>query len=314
MMFRKLAYLGFMLVLGLTVSASAFAQDAPPRKDVMQNVGSYVQWNSPVQISLDGKVLPVRGEMINARILIPVRAVFESAGADVVWDGQTYAAHVVGSGYSFTLRPGSASFVIRDQTIELDHPVAVLDGKLFVSARLASHIFDTSLQWDSANRTLSLRTAKPADGLRVTSDAFGPNGNIPAVHASPDVGGENISIPVRWSGAPANTKSYAVIIFDAHPIADQFVHAAVFNLPASKLELESGEIDRLDAGTRAAGYYGMQPPRHSGDHPYRIKVFALNRETIELPELSPYLFYEELEPCLQDYVVASGELQGFFRG
>jgi phosphatidylethanolamine-binding protein (PEBP) family uncharacterized protein len=45
------------------------------------------------------------------------------------------------------------------------------------------------------------------------------------------LGGKNISIPIEWSGAPSGTKSFAIFMYDLNPVARNFVHWSVINIP-----------------------------------------------------------------------------------
>ena len=105
-------------------------------------------------------------------------------------------------------------------------------------------------------------------------------------------GGEDVSPHLTWSGAPAETRSYAITIFDPDaPTLSGFWHWAVFNLPASTDGLASnasaaglpeGAIQlRNDGGTM--GYVGAAPPPGHGTHHYWIAVHALDLPMLELP-------------------------------
>src|SRR5207245_4654866 len=53
--------------------------------------------------------------------------------------------------------------------------------------------------------------------------------------------GKDISPPLRWSGAPANTQSFALICDDPDaPRKEPWVHWVLFNLPANTHELAGG--------------------------------------------------------------------------
>ena len=53
---------------------------------------------------------------------------------------------------------------------------------------------------------LTASSTAAAAALQLFSPAFKDGGNIPAVYARPAAGGDNVSIPLKWNGAPEGTK------------------------------------------------------------------------------------------------------------
>ena len=67
--------------------------------------------------------------------------------------------------------------------------------------------------------------------MQITSSAFPEGGKIPLPYVMPGAGGQNVSVPLSWSGAPAGTQSFALAMVDPHPVANNWVHWLVVDLP-----------------------------------------------------------------------------------
>ncbi len=120
--------------------------------------------------------------------------------------------------------------------------------------------------------------------------------NLAQVSGQMGAGGADVSPQLSWSGFPAETKSFAVTVYDPDaPTASGFWHWAVADIPVSTTSLVSGAGDehgsalpegvlqlRNDAGL--VGYIGAAPPPNHGVHHYYIAVHALDVESLGLPE------------------------------
>jgi Raf kinase inhibitor-like YbhB/YbcL family protein len=107
--------------------------------------------------------------------------------------------------------------------------------------------------------------------------------------------GENKSPALRWSGAPAGTKSFAVTVYDPDaPTGSGWWHWSVINLPADVTELkaDAGAVGganlpkgasqvRIDYGV--AGWGGTCPPPGDKPHRYIFTVHALKTDKLEIP-------------------------------
>ncbi|MRH90200.1 YbhB/YbcL family Raf kinase inhibitor-like protein [Nocardia sp. SYP-A9097] len=115
------------------------------------------------------------------------------------------------------------------------------------------------------------------------------------VSALGGAGGKDISPQLSWSGFPAETKSFAVTVFDPDaPTASGFWHWVVANIPASTTSLESGQgskggtlpegavVLRNDAGLHE--YTGAFPPANHGPHRYFVVVHAVGVDKLEVDE------------------------------
>lgn len=108
-------------------------------------------------------------------------------------------------------------------------------------------------------------------------------------------GGADVSPALSWTGAPPETKGFAVTVYDADaPTGSGFWHWAVANLPAATTSLDEGAGAEggtgLPAGAfhlpndaRLAHYLGAAPPAGHGVHRYFVTVHALDVEDIGVP-------------------------------
>ncbi|WP_051331236.1 YbhB/YbcL family Raf kinase inhibitor-like protein [Aneurinibacillus terranovensis] len=213
-----------------------------------------------------------------------------------------------------------------------DENVLTIDGTLTVAAKKAGTAVVVVKVKNGSNEVIkqgavSVRVAAAdntgaAQSVQVTSSAFAANGSIPIKYGFNRDGSnlpeaKNTSLPFSWS-KPAGTQSFALVMYD--PDAQNFVHWAVVNLPASTTSLPEGASMNLDImplgssielnnGFGIQGYGGPQPP--SGTHHYKTVVYALNAPTVNLNSDGHYSF-DDIQAALAGKIIAQGELTGTY--
>ncbi len=93
-----------------------------------------------------------------------------------------------------------------------------------------------------------------------------------------------LSPPLSWAGAPAGTKSIAVVVDDSDAPISPYVYWVAFDIGPATSALLEGQLPpgaRQARGT--AGYASYDPPCPGpGGHTYRFTVYALNT-VLDLP-------------------------------
>jgi Raf kinase inhibitor-like YbhB/YbcL family protein len=153
--------------------------------------------------------------------------------------------------------------------------------------------------------------------LTLASNAFAANAAIPARYTCE---GKDVSPPLAWSGAPAGTKSFALIVDDPDapdPAAPKmtWVHWVLYDIPATATDLpEAVQPAALPRGTREGvndwkrtGYGGPCPP--IGRHRYFHKLYALD---IVLPDLKGPS-KAALEKAMEGHLLAQATLVGTYQ-
>ncbi len=148
--------------------------------------------------------------------------------------------------------------------------------------------------------------------LTLTSSAFAPGKPIPDEFSCK---GRSISPALSWTGAPANTASFALIADDPDAPSGTFVHWVIYNIPAASKGLpqavapqptfDDGTTQGMNSGNRRY-YMGPCPP--SGTHRYFFKLYALDSR-LDLP---PGATAAQLTKAMQGHILAQGELMGTF--
>jgi Raf kinase inhibitor-like YbhB/YbcL family protein len=153
--------------------------------------------------------------------------------------------------------------------------------------------------------------------LSLRSATFSHNGDIPKRHTCDS---DDVSPALEWSGAPASTKSFALIVDDPDapdPKAPKmvYVHWVLFNIPATATGLpEATTADKLPPGTvegvndwKRTGYGGPCPP--IGRHRYFFKLYALDAQlTVAAGATKP-----AVEAAMRGHVLEQTELIGTYQ-
>jgi Raf kinase inhibitor-like YbhB/YbcL family protein len=126
----------------------------------------------------------------------------------------------------------------------------------------------------------------------LSSPSFKDKETLHTKHAHKSVvGGHNVSPGLIWTEPPTNTKSFAFSVVDPHPVANNWVHWFVINIPFRERKIVEGasRTNSLPAGAKELmntygelGYGGPAPPKGSGVHPYVHTLYALNVESLNL--------------------------------
>jgi Raf kinase inhibitor-like YbhB/YbcL family protein len=150
--------------------------------------------------------------------------------------------------------------------------------------------------------------------LTLTSHTFQSGGEIPARCTCE---GKDVSPALAWDGAPAGTKSFALVVDDPDapdPAAPKirWVHWVLYNIPSSVHMLAedatppSGALGGIN-DWKQTGYRGPCPP--IGRHRYFHKLYALDTMVPDLKEPTR----DALERAMDGHILAHAELMGTYQ-
>lgn len=164
-----------------------------------------------------------------------------------------------------------------------------------------------------AEPTAEMR-ASEGGAFTLTSPAFEDGQPIPKAYTAD---GEGHAPPLKWTGAPPGTKSFALIMEDPDAPQGVFRHWALYEIAPERTELPEGvghgaKTERLGHGVNDFGaprYDGPSPPQGHAAHRYYFRLAALSVPTIQVPD---HPSVEDVWRAAEPYVISQAELVGTY--
>ncbi len=124
--------------------------------------------DTPVpQVMLNSKPVSfkVSPRMVNNRLLVPLRSVFETIGSTIKWDQATQTASISRHNLAIMLPINSATATVNGKAWKLDVPAQVSQQQILVPLRFVAESLGGCVGWDSDINTVYI-TAPPAGGAK----------------------------------------------------------------------------------------------------------------------------------------------------
>ena len=105
-----------------------------------------------VSVIIDGRnmTFDVPPRIINSRTMVPLRVIFETLGASIVWDNETKTVTAAKDDTVIVLTVGDASPTVNGQAVTIDQPMTVLDGRTFVPLRFVAEALGVKVDYVSS--------------------------------------------------------------------------------------------------------------------------------------------------------------------
>jgi hypothetical protein len=195
--------------------------------------------------------------MMNGRVMVPVRGVFEHMNANVMWDAA--AGVVTATRGNDTIRlPVNSQFAdVNGRRVRLDTPASISSGRTMVPLRFISEALGAEVKWVADTRTVEIRSADANGGMSA-------NGRAMRISSIGTV------IPISLSRTLSSHNSR---------VGDQFTGTVVTD--------SNGNYNGLPAGTIVKGHVDLATPK-KGNTP---GVLSLAFDRIVLPDGQDYAIH-----------------------
>lgn len=128
--------------------------------------------NGEISVYLDGQKIEfdVPPQIVNGRTMVPMRKIFEELGATVDWDNMSRTAIGKKDNTVVKITINDKKMQINDNTIYLDVPAQLIDGKTMVPVRAISESFYCDVLWEQESKRVSINTMNESDSTDAISD------------------------------------------------------------------------------------------------------------------------------------------------
>lgn len=148
----------------------------------------------------------------------------------------------------------------------------------------------------------------------LASSSFKPDAPMPAAASYNRAGctGQNVSPELHWSGAPARTRSFALVMHDPDaPAPGGWYHWVAYNIAASTHSLREGQplpASELGMTSWNERQYGGPCPPPGAPHHYVFTLYALDVPRIAGAALTG----PQLEAAIAHHTLARATITGMF--
>lgn len=149
-------------------------------------------------------------------------------------------------------------------------------------------------------------SARPLASFILSSPVVANGGSLPAEFTGDGAG---ITPPLEWKGAPAGTKSYALVMHHLDPEGKTKWYWILYNIPATVQSLPKNVQGVGTVGTGFKGRIGYEPPhsRSPGAKSYVLSLYALSAPpNVTVPPAQ--VNYDVIMAALKDRILASADL------
>lgn len=125
---------------------------------------SFVMADEGIKVNVNGiKVEMDQAPIIeNGRTLVPLRAVAEALGCEVVWDNTSKTASFVQGDVTAIVTVGENYILVGDgvynEQFPIDTPAVIINSRTMIPLRALSECFGFDVKWDSVSKTVDINS------------------------------------------------------------------------------------------------------------------------------------------------------------
>lgn len=116
-----------------------------------------------ITVILNDKIIifdAAQPKFLGDRVMVPMRKLFESLGADVLWDDESKTAKAAKGELNVEISIGSHIMKMNGAQKEIDAPAQIFYNRTYVPVRFVSEALGAEVSWNDERKTVYLSTEK----------------------------------------------------------------------------------------------------------------------------------------------------------
>lgn len=133
-------------------------------------IGESVHAADPIKVTIEGKAIAFtqNPRLVDNRVLVPMRTIFEKLGATVTWDSVTQTVYAKTAKTIIVLKIGSLQALINKEEFALDVPAQLIEGTTMVPIRFVSEALGQAVSFNSVKQTVLIRSHASVASAKVS--------------------------------------------------------------------------------------------------------------------------------------------------
>ena len=119
--------------------------------------------SAPITVTVDGVVVEFADQepvMVEGRVLVPVRGVFEKMGFEANWNRATRTATLLSPDFEVVIVLGQSTFTVNGETVTPDVPQQLMNDRVMLPLSAIAEAVGATPSWDGAARVAAIVTGE----------------------------------------------------------------------------------------------------------------------------------------------------------
>lgn len=208
--------------------------------------------------------------MVQGRVMLPLRAIFEALDASVDWDRKKQTVTAIKGDTTVVLKIKSRVAIINNQTVTLDVPAQILGGRTMVPVRFVSEALGQDVDWNTRSQVVTINSDNPDTP---SNTYISPASQVSGRDVGNQGDGRDLEVTFSKSSTESLVDHYRVLVVKA---------SKSFNL-ASALKASASNYTKVSPTSSNRSILLSQSSRDvdgdyiRNDQPYVVYVLAVGK-------------------------------------